>query len=196
MTLRVHGEGPLASALAELECDVPALVTVAAPPRLQAVAELDPEAWRARFRELVEEPFFAAQSFLREGGERWIAVTTPLATQPFRGGGADGTCAAALHTLVRVAAVENAERGVCANVVVPGFLEETLPPELDEELARADTPTRRLTTVADVAAVVAFLLSPAAAQVNGEVLRVDGGYTITKGSMPSAYREPPSSLTK
>jgi 3-oxoacyl-[acyl-carrier protein] reductase len=89
---------------------------------------------------------------------------------------------------VRVAAVENAQRGVRANVVVPGFLEETLPPELDDELARADTPTRRLTTAADVAAVVAFLLSPAAAQVNGEVIRVDGGYTITKGTRPSAYR--------
>jgi NAD(P)-dependent dehydrogenase (short-subunit alcohol dehydrogenase family) len=63
-----------------------------------------------------------------------------------------------------------------------------MPRELDPELARADTPTGRLTSDADIAATVSWLLSDDAAQLNGEVLRVDGGYTITGGSRPDPRR--------
>ena len=36
-----------------------------------------------------------------------------------------------------------------------------------------------------MAGAVAWLLSDDAAHVNGEVVRVDGGYTITRGSTPA-----------
>jgi NAD(P)-dependent dehydrogenase (short-subunit alcohol dehydrogenase family) len=166
-----------------------ALVTVAPRPALRPLVELEPEEWLATFRVSTEEPFFAAQRFLRAAYERgrdgcWIAVTSILGTQPFPGGGASGAASLALQTLVRVAAIEGGPRGVRANVVAPGWREDSVPAELDADLAVEETPTRRLATQADVAAAVSWLLSAEAEHVSGAVLTVDGGYTLTRGSRP------------
>jgi NAD(P)-dependent dehydrogenase (short-subunit alcohol dehydrogenase family) len=166
-----------------------ALVTVAPRPALRPLAELEPEEWLATFRAWTEEPFFAAQRFLRGVYERgrdgcWVAVTSILGTQPFPGGGAAGAASVALQTLVRVAAVEGGPHCVRANVVAPGWRQDALTRELDAELAVEDTPTRRLATQADVAAAVSWLLSAEAEHVSGAVLTVDGGYTVTRGSRP------------
>jgi NAD(P)-dependent dehydrogenase (short-subunit alcohol dehydrogenase family) len=166
----------------------PGAVTVAPAVELQPLAELEPETWVATFREWAEEPFFSVQPWLAAALERgsgcWVAVTSSLGTQPFPGAGAAGVAATALHTLVRVAAIEGGPRGVRANAVAPGW-REPLPARLDPELAVYDTPGRRLATTADVASAVVWLLSDEASHVNGEVVRVDGGYTITRGSRPS-----------
>jgi NAD(P)-dependent dehydrogenase (short-subunit alcohol dehydrogenase family) len=174
--------------------EVGTLVTVAPRPELRPLAELEPEAWLETFHVWTEEPFFAAQRYLREAYERgrggcWIAVTSILGTQPFPGCGAAGAAAIALQTLVRVAAIEGGPRGVRANAVASGWRRDSLPPELDPELAIADTPTRRLATQADVAAAVAWLLSEEAEHLTGAVLNVDGGYTLTRGSRPDPTKD-------
>ncbi|MBV9003482.1 MAG: SDR family oxidoreductase, partial [Solirubrobacterales bacterium] len=71
-----------------------------------------------------------------------------------------------------------------ANAIAAGWRERTLPAGLDGELAATDTPTRRLVNESDLAAAVLWLLGDQADQVNGEILRVDGGYSITRGSRP------------
>ena len=151
-----------------------------------AVAERVFDAWAS-------EVFFAVQPWLAASAARgagsWVAVTSDLGTQPFPGAGAVGAGAMALHTLVRIAALEGGPNGVRANVVAPGWSEAAFPSELDPELAVLDTPLRRLVTPADVASAVAWLLSPAAAHVTGEILRVDGGYTITRGSRTDPRRQ-------
>ena len=53
----------------------------------------------------------------------------------------------------------------------------------------ADTPLGRLATAGDIAQAVAWLLSERASHVTGEVIRVDGGYTITRGSRPDPRKE-------
>jgi 3-oxoacyl-[acyl-carrier protein] reductase len=168
--------------------DAEALITLAPRPELRPVAELDPDEWRRLFAEWVEDPFFAAQPWLREaqdrGGGRWVAVTSVLARQPFPGGVA-GVAALALQTLVRIAALE----GMRTNVVASGWRDDRLPDDLDRELAVADTPGGRLATAADVAAAAAWLLSPDADHVSGQVIHVDGGYTITRGSQSDPRKE-------
>jgi NAD(P)-dependent dehydrogenase (short-subunit alcohol dehydrogenase family) len=163
------------------------LVTVAPPLELEPLAQLSPDAWLDRFGRWVEEPFLAVQEWLRDVvgrgvRGRWIAATTNLGTQPFPGAGAVGAFAAALHALVKVAAVEYGERGVRANAIAVGFREGEAPSWVDVERAVADTPAARLVRPEDVAAALAWLLSPEAEHVNGEVVRVDGGYTITRGA--------------
>ena len=86
------------------------------------------------------------------------------------------------YALVKVAALEYGERGVRANAVAVGIREGETPPGVDTERAVADTPAARLARPDDVAATVAWLLSPEAEHVNGEIVRVDGGYTITRGA--------------
>ena len=170
-----------------------ALLTVGAAPALQPLAEITAEEWKARFTAWVGDAFWAFQAWLtdvleRGGTGRWVAVTTTLGAQPFPGGGADGAFAVALQTLVRIAAIEYGPRGIRANGIAPGWREQTIPRELDPKLAILDTPTGALITEGDIAATVAWLLSPDAEHLNGEILRLDGGYTITRGSRADPRR--------
>jgi 3-oxoacyl-[acyl-carrier protein] reductase len=166
-----------------------ALVTMGPAAVLRPLANMGAEEWTARFKGWVADAFWAFQAWVQEmlaGGEtgRWVAITTMLGSVPFPGGGADGACAVALQTLVRIAAIEYGPRGIRANAIAPGWREQTLPAELDAELAVRDTPTGQLITDADIATAVAWLLSPDAEQINGEILHLDGGYTLTRGSRP------------
>jgi NAD(P)-dependent dehydrogenase (short-subunit alcohol dehydrogenase family) len=49
---------------------------------------------------------------------------------------------------------------------------------MDEAAAAAGTPTGRITTPAEVAALVLFLASPAAANLTGQALALDGGASV------------------
>ena len=93
-----------------------------------------------------------------------------------------GVAKAALNQLTRHLAVRYGRDGIRANAVAPGFiLTETaaalVPADAQTRLAEAN-PTRRLGTPDDIARVVVFLCSDAAAYVNGQVLHVDGGHQI------------------
>jgi len=85
---------------------------------------------------------------------------------------------------VRTAALELAPRGIRVNAVLPGMIES--PQSLDPvnsagvqgiERARARVPLGRIGTPADVADVIAFLLSNSARYVTGQAITVDGGVT-------------------
>lgn len=185
--LRARGLEPVGEGTAD------ALVTMGPSPMLTPLAEIAADEWKARFKEWVEDAFWTFQTWLRDVLARrvpghWVAITSTLGSLSFPGGGADGACAVAVQTLVRIAAIEYGVRGVRANAIAPGWREDALPPELDPELAVSDTPTGRLTTDDELAATVAWLLSPDAEQLNGEILHLDGGYTITRGSRPDPRR--------
>jgi 3-oxoacyl-[acyl-carrier protein] reductase len=85
---------------------------------------------------------------------------------------------AGLVGMARSIARELGSRGITANVVAPGFVDTDMTAELPEE-RRAEilrqVPLGRLATPEEVAGVVAWLASDAAAYVTGAVIPVDGG---------------------
>ncbi len=86
----------------------------------------------------------------------------------------------AVAGFTRVWAHEFAERGITSNLVQPGPIDTDMNPADPErnpmaEAMRQGVPMRRYGTAEEVAAVVAFLASPAAAFINGSTINVDGG---------------------
>jgi len=88
---------------------------------------------------------------------------------------------AGLVGLTKTLARELASRGITANVVAPGFIETDMTAVLNEDIrkgALAQIPLAKFGQGADIAAAVAFLASPEAAFITGQVLAVDGGMSM------------------
>ena len=93
-----------------------------------------------------------------------------------------GVSKATLEALVRYLAVELAPQDIRVNAVSAGLVETGALdyfPNREEMLRfyRERTPAGRLVEPEDVAEVVCFLASPAAAMIRGQTLIVDGGYS-------------------
>jgi 3-oxoacyl-[acyl-carrier protein] reductase len=85
---------------------------------------------------------------------------------------------AGLIGLARSLARELGSRNITANVVTPGFVETDMTGQLSEA-RRAEilgqVPLQRFATADEVAGVITFLASDAAAYLTGAVVPVDGG---------------------
>ncbi|WP_152206956.1 3-oxoacyl-ACP reductase FabG [Marinobacter changyiensis] len=85
---------------------------------------------------------------------------------------------AGVEGLTRSLAKEMGNRGITANCVAPGFIDTDMTRKLDDKQRNAMMeviPAGRLGDPDEVAAVVAFLASEAAAYVTGETIHVNGG---------------------
>ncbi|HEV3423745.1 MAG TPA: SDR family oxidoreductase [Paraburkholderia sp.] len=89
---------------------------------------------------------------------------------------------AALESLAKTAAAELAPHGVTVNCVAPGYTRKDRGPGADNAAAwthAADaTPLGHIAEPADVAALIAFLLSDQARHITGQVIHIDGGLTL------------------
>lgn len=116
-------------------------------------------------------------------GARIVGVTSPGSTRVIPYYAAVGASKGALESLFRHYAAELAPRGISVNCVCPGLVRtgaiDAFPDgETRIEKTLGETPTGRLTTPEDVAQVVAFLCGPAAGQIIGQTLVVDGGKSL------------------
>ncbi|HEY1479430.1 MAG TPA: SDR family oxidoreductase [Gaiellales bacterium] len=137
----------------------------------------------------------ATPHLLESGRASVINVTSRMDRQASRGMVVYGTVKAALTHLTHILSLELAPR-VRVNGIAPGVVDtEALRRVLGDDL-RADvvsaTPLRRLTTVADVAATARFLASPAAGNISGKIIEVDGGAEVPTMPDHTPDLRPPS----
>lgn len=86
---------------------------------------------------------------------------------------------ATIHSLTKSWADEYGPSGVRVNTVAPGPIRTERNAEFEEHVAPvlARIPSRRMSTVAEVAVAVVFLASDDAANIHGTTLSIDGGWS-------------------
>jgi 3-oxoacyl-[acyl-carrier protein] reductase len=155
------------------------------------IGEVDRATWDASLAAMTSAFFelaTAAKPFLVKAGAagRLIGVSSFVAHAHARGLMSFPVTAAAkagIEALARALAADLAPTGVTVNCVAPGFIEKDADGHAAvsrERMAEISEliPMGRYGKTAEVAAVIAFLCSPAASYVTGQTIHVNGGLTL------------------
>ncbi|MFP4085012.1 MAG: 3-oxoacyl-[acyl-carrier-protein] reductase [Desulfonatronovibrio sp.] len=146
------------------------------------LVRMNHEQWDQVIRVNLSGSFFclrqAAKIMMRQKTGRIINVTSVTA-QSGNPGQANYTAAkAGLIGLTKTAALELAPRNITVNAVAPGFIETDMTAGLSSEVRekyQGMIPLKRFGSPEDVAGAVAFLASPEAAYITGQVIGINGG---------------------
>ena len=178
----------LLAAVAERLAPVSAVVCSAGASAGGTVLEQTLESWQRVLATNLTGVFLVCRAALPQLIETGGAIVTVSSLGGLRAAPASAAYAsskAGLVMLTQCIAIDHGPQGVRANCVCPGWIRtpmadaamEGLGPSREEAYARVNStnPLRRPGLPEEVAGVVAWLLSPEAAYVNGALLSVDGG---------------------
>ena len=112
---------------------------------------------------------------IRQRWGRVVSISSIAALHGNRGQTNYAAAKAGLIGATRSLAKEVASRGICANVVAPGFVDTGMIRDIPAEVIKEVVPMKRPGSPAEIAAVVAFLCSEDASYLTGEVINVSGG---------------------
>ncbi len=148
-------------------------------------AELTDKHWQWTMNINARAPWLCAieASRIMEEGGKIVNITSQGSQRVLPYYFSVGTSKAALEAITRYLAVELAPRGIAVNAVSGGYMDTSA---LDHFPNRADMVEASRSTVAgralepeDVAKVVAFLCTDEAEMIRGQVVVVDGGFSLT-----------------
>jgi 3-oxoacyl-[acyl-carrier protein] reductase len=139
----------------------------------QSVADTDDKTWE-QMRDLnLTSAFYVSRAVIPHMRKakygRIVAVGSLAAVEPHAGLGAYVVSKAAMATLIRTVALENADANITANVVLPGTM--------DTPNNRASMPTAdfsKWVQPQDVASLIVYLAGEQAAQITGTVIPIQG----------------------
>ncbi|MBC8035653.1 MAG: SDR family oxidoreductase [Rhizobiales bacterium] len=171
------------------------LVNNSGGPPVVDVTKIDPDLWRKQFEAMVlnqmrlTEAVLPAMRHARFG--RILNVASTSIVEPIAGLAISNSLRAALANWMKTLATEVAADGVTVNMILPGsFATERIDKMNAAEAAErgifvddivressAAIPVRRYGEPKEFGAVAAFLASPRASYVTGQMIRIDGGST-------------------
>lgn len=159
------------------------------PGRFSLIVDTSDEQWNRTMQVHLSGAFHlvraCAKRMARRRFGRIVNIASLAGTRGTVGSAAYGVAKAGLINLARSAAKELGPLGITVNAIAPGMVATAQNSLLHArgsrfiESALEGTPSRRMAEPGGIAALVAFLASDAAADVNGAAITVDGGASLT-----------------
>ena len=163
------------------------VVANAAITRAGTAEEIDPARWdfvlTVNLKSVYLAAHFGIPALRASGGGSFVAVASQVGLVAYPRNVAYCAAIGGVINLIRALAIDHAREGIRFNCVCPGPVDTPMLAEGFSQsgetavVAAGRVPMGRLGTPAEIAAVIAFLLSPASSFTTGAAWVSDGGYT-------------------
>jgi 3-oxoacyl-[acyl-carrier protein] reductase len=189
MALDVNDAGAIGSVLSAINKQVAAptiLVNNAGVTRDQLLLRMSEEDWDkvlgTNLRSVYRLSKACLRGMMKARSGRIISIGSVVGSIGNSGQANYAAAKAGMMGFSRSLAREVGSRGITVNVVAPGFIDTDMTRQLNDAQREAmlkDIPLKRLGDASDIAHMVSFLASPAAAYITGQTIHVNGGMHVT-----------------